>query len=544
MVFALALLIFALFLPPFSLLTGNGDAEELVDKEVCNGVTSSLLRDVPAPPQGLVLLSEPRELRANQQPCGPVDITINLTTQTEDPNNIGFFAYAGGQWQRVAEARLTAEGRAAEGRLEQLPPNLAVLRQVGFDLHVEGWLAPGAALDPDGADLLTVLNPVDFAPVADGSIAGSLSGAPADGAALVPTVRADSDEETLAVETILATEAVRQRHIDELVSLVLTNDLDGLELDYGPLDPGLRTDFTTFVTGLAQQLHEAGKVLNIVLPLPEGSGPDLSTGAYDYQSLGELADFLKLTAEMDPSLYRQRMTEVLSFATETARVPPSKLLLVISPYSVEKGPQGLRPVTLREALTRAGFPTVEAENPSLLASGSTVTLVGKRIDPESTASGVAWSDADLAVRFTYAEGGNQFTYWLENFYSLGFKLDLVQRFRLAGVAVLDASDDERLGDVWQALRDFSETGAPTLLKPNPQSLVAEWWVDGQPLPEGQGPRVRWTAPSEAGNHEVVLIVSDGVVRLGSRITVQVAEAQPTPTPEEGATGTPTPTATP
>ena len=111
--------------------------------------------------------------------------------------------------------------------------------------------------------------------------------------------------------------------------------------------------------------------------------------------------------------------------------------------------------------------------------------------------------------------------WIENALSVPFKLDLVDRFDLGGIAVDDVSDSVGANDIWPVISEFLDTGQASLAKANGSLLVPSWQADGGNLESGEEGSVTWVAPDEPGTYNVTLIVSDGVMRVAQRIALTV-----------------------
>jgi hypothetical protein len=546
-VFILALLVFALFLPPLELLNDDDESSPEVIATVCDGVTQEIADDIPTVPPGLTAESPLRLLSAETEPCGPLNIGLNLNSQTDDGTGLGFYTFAESSYRKLADATLTEDGTVAEGQLEVLPENVIVLRRTASTVRVEGFLPSGLSPDPAAQGVIGVVAVESYTPGQAGSIAGSPPTLTVEGAEVIPVVRADNQAEVDAVDALLQSDVDTDAHIEALRVQVVDNNLAGIELDYGCLSTSLSSDLTNLVLGINTAIGEDRR-LSIVVPGPD-SCPNF--GAYNLQELGEIVDFIKLMPVRDQTTYRQDMAQILS--TAVAVVPRQKLLLVIPTLSTFRGPDGvIQLVSEQEALARAAVPTLNSgDQPA--APGDELTFIGRRVDPASGASALSWSDSDLAVKFSYEDEGT-FTYWIENSFSIAFKLDLAARFQIAGVAVENASDDPVLADAWTPIGTFVENSAPTLVKPNPASFALEWRVDGQVQEGESSPTFVWAAvavaatgcvaPVEPGQHCVTLVVADGDIRVGGEVLVTVEEAGAEG--EEGVEGetSPTPTATP
>ena len=136
------------------------------------------------------------------------------------------------------------------------------------------------------------------------------------------------------------------------------------------------------------------------------------------------------------------------------------------------------------------------------------------------------------MTFSYRVGEEETrTVWVENEFSAGFKLEAVQAFRLAGLAVDDASEAAGAGVILPAVDALVRGGQTLLQRPSPDNLKPEWTASGGSVEAGgTGGAVTWVAPSEGGTYEIALLVSDGVSRVGRRLSLDV-EATATPTPE-------------
>jgi spore germination protein YaaH len=241
-----------------------------------------------------------------------------------------------------------------------------------------------------------------------------------------------------------------------------------------------------------------------------------NTGPYDWPALAQAADNIELAAEPDQSLYHARMEEVLEFLTQ--QVDSTKLLVVVSPYSHEKGGEGIQALLLSQALGLAS--TLVARTEGDIKPEDAVTIVGPNIYEDEGASGLYWDEEALAVTFSYPGEGGARTVWIENSFSVAFKMDLVRRFRLGGVAVDDVSLSAAGPDIWRPIQELADSGNVTLVRPNGSLLRPHWEASGGALDGQAEGAVVWKAPA-AGSYDVTLVVSDGVVRVGQRLALEV-----------------------
>jgi hypothetical protein len=175
-----------------------------------------------------------------------------------------------------------------------------------------------------------------------------------------------------------------------------------------------------------------------------------------------------------------------------------------------------------------------------------VKAVAVNLAQSEGATDLRWSDDAAALSFSYGEPDKK-TVYIENVFSVGFKLELVQAYALGGVSVSDGSAGTDVANVWPALNQLVESGTVTLVRPNGDSLVPRWEApDGGDLDAAAGTGIIWRA-GEAGSYLLRMLISDGEKRFGREMTIEVrAKPQQNPTPlvTFGPEPTPTPSPTP
>jgi hypothetical protein len=150
-----------------------------------------------------------------------------------------------------------------------------------------------------------------------------------------------------------------------------------------------------------------------------------------------------------------------------------------------------------------------------------VPLLAQNLAVSEGASGMTWDAVARAVTFSYPGRGGKRTIWIANRFSSSFRLELAQRYDLGGVVVTDVSTESGGADVLVPIRQLADTGDLDLSTPNEDLFAPVWTATTGVLSATSGDSVTWTAPAEAGPAEIVLIVSDGVVRVGQRVTLDV-----------------------
>ena len=500
-----------------------------------------------APPEGYELVTKLFEYSekagAKADPNFDIRVLLPLTTPTNDSSNLSFYRYMEEtkNWEPITAAVLDSQGKQVSATLTEAPKLMAVLRRNTPGGQLVAYLGHNNTLHPDAANKVTLVHTIDFAPAADGSLAGEPSTVkPGTSYDWYPTVTANASTKgaVAIVDGILVNAQSRSNHVQQITKKATDLNLKGIDIAYLDLTVNQRNSFSLFVSELAASLHAQNRRLTLTLPTPLKVADRIDEGAYDYAELGRAADLIKLTPYRDQGTYRLAMPDILAHLT--ASIPASKLVLSVTPYATEKGASGISTMKITDAMSIATKLTIRSDS---VQTSSNVDVYGVNIDRTENLSGVRWHPEVACVTFTYKEpgGAGNRTIWIENVFSVGFKLEFVSQYKLGGVAVEDASDNQFLGNIWPAIIPFASSGQTTLLQPNPEDLKPVWRASkGQLEDTGKG-FAHWVTPAEPGTYTIFLQLSDGVARFENKADVNV-KARETRTPST--TGTPQAGATP
>jgi Glycosyl hydrolases family 18 len=489
-----------------------------------------------AAPDGYEFVTKIYQYNTNKKIAAGNDVLIQLplSKATTDARNLGFFHYVtqSQAWEPVTAAQL--DGAQVAATLHDTPDLIAVLRRNSPAGSVVAYLphaTPSAPVElhPDAVGKITMLHTRDFQPGADGGVTGDLSAVKADSSfEFIPTVSANADLKgsVAIVSSLLASSALRTAHVQAITKLVDDKALAGIDIAYQDLALTDRTSFTLFVNELAQQMHARNKKLTLTLPPPIKTADRIDEGAYDWGELGNSADVLQMTPYRDQGRYRADIPEILTYLT--GKVQATKLILTVSPYATEKAPDGIRTMTITDAMNIATKLSIRAGADGKLTTNSVVSIVGVNVNKEDGRSGVTWDTASATVAFTYENNGGR-TVWLENFFSIGFKLEFISQYKLGGVGIEDASKNTYLGNIWTALVPFITSGQPVLMQPNSNDLQPAWNASKGTIQDSTKGAIKWNTPADAGTYTVTLTLSDGVSKFQSEIPANV-QAKDTKTP--------------
>ncbi|HEY7296277.1 MAG TPA: glycosyl hydrolase family 18 protein [Dehalococcoidia bacterium] len=507
----------------------------------CGGASAHAVADcsakAPTPPQGYSYASGYCVMGQSYDQYSGQNVSLQVKlTDRSSPRGLSIYSYDGGKWTRLAPAEVISGGTAAQNTTAmRLPRSFAVLRRIGGDFQVLGELPQNTFASPDATQIISDAVPFTYTPAADGSLNGGPVNVP-QGApyGVMPAITAQGSTEAQNVNGILADATRRSTHIDRIAAEADKGNYDGIELDYPAVDAAFKSNFSDFVQALATKLHASNRKLVLRLPLPRKDASGWNSGPFEWDKLGKSADLLIMSVERDQSIYRTRVPEAVKYLTSL--VDPHRLLLEITPLSEERAESGsLRALTTVEALSIAGQITVR--DPDKVVTGSQVTVSADNINREG-GGGLSWTPQGV-VSFSYKAPDGQRTVWIENVFSVGYKLEIVSTYHLGGVAVDNASADPAVTNIWPAIEQFQASGTPVLQQPNPQTLRPSWQADGKPIADaGNRAVIVWTAPDTPGQHALSVIVSDGTMRVINSTPVDVRAGAP------GASGTPAGSATP
>jgi hypothetical protein len=538
----LALVIVAVFVFS-SVLGGGGDSTDTGGSggttQIAPGIKGRLAA-IPTLPPGLTAVSRYLEFEIEKAGTG-ADISLPLQEAVSDTTGLGFYTYQSNRWQRVLDVKLTNDNSlcpCGQGDFQPLPSNLAILKVTSRAYMVGASLPTGSTVNV-GAGKLDIVTPRDYTPIADGTIQGTPTQVTHDtGTLIIPTVVGSSTDTASVVNDIIKSDSLRATHVQQISSLVQNNNLDGIDLEYSSVDADNATQFTAFVQAAATELHRINKKLVLTLPPPTAQ-----RSAYEWDKLGDAVDYIKILPIADPVAYWQTMPDSLGRLSD--QVPMSKVLLVVSPFAIQGTGDTSQPIGYLRAMVLASSAVVrEPTDPEDIKPNVDVKLVAKNLDESEGATALRWDEDALAVSFSLG-GTDHERIYIENSYSVGFKLELVQAYALGGLVVADGSGTSDVADIWPKVRELIDSATLTLRRPNDAMLQAAWQApDGGTLQADPGATAATWTPQTEGEQRVVLVVSDGDRRFGQAVKIQVGQTEKTPTPSPLATFAPTETATP
>jgi hypothetical protein len=519
----LAALIAVLILPPVSILDRGGETTT-----TANGIEIRARGSMPGLPSGLEAASALYDIKAPAGIAGPATLTVRLSEAQEDARSLAFYTHDRGQWRRLGGVAPAEGGRAAKGEVGAVPANIAVLRRTGYARALSVIVAPGETPDPaSGAPGVVSVLGATPSSTDDGLKLSDAVSAGLEGRYLGITTSGSGD--AAAVNRILGDPTSIRRHVDAIAAAAQATRARGVHIDYAAVEPSRRAALSSFIVQLAPRLRADGRGTVVTVPTPPGSDP----GAYDWPALIAAADAIWLRGPTDPATYYDQLETALRVRRD-AGIDFGKVSLVVDRRSRERAGDSMQPLSLHDALALAS--TLRLRQEQGIGAGDAVTVSGVNIDEDAGNSGLRWDERARAVSFAYAGRGGPRTVWIENRFSLAFRLDLARRYGL-GVVVESAGTDAALPDVWNTVLEYAEEADVTLELPYGPYLRPTWRAAQGAIEAGDRGAAVWRAPQQPGLYDITLVVSDGVVFIGQQLGLRVAAATPTPTPPATATAT-------
>jgi len=227
---------------------------------------------------------------------------------------------------------------------------------------------------------------------------------------IIPILSNEQHRQPLA--DIIGDPTRRERHVNDIVNLVLENNYDGISINYENLEAQDKNNFTTFMEELADSLHYNGKLLAVHLHA-KTSEPGTWGGpqAQDWSALGAVCDQMKImaydyswsTSTAGPIAPYNWVNQVLEHAVDL--IPREKIYLGIPLY---------------------GYDWVDS-----MGEGLTYTQARERASKFHAQ--IRWSDEYRTNYYDYYDHGVRHDVYFANARSTEQRLELAKDYSIGGV---------------------------------------------------------------------------------------------------------------
>ena len=226
---------------------------------------------------------------------------------------------------------------------------------------------------------------------------------------------------------------LREKLINNIITIVMAYDLDGINLDFENMYEKDKNMYSRLVIELAPRLKELGKVLSVDVTAPDGS-PEWSL-CYDRNVIGEIADYIVFMGYDQNGI--SSPTEGTTAGCDWVEANIKKFL-------------GQEEVAANKIILGTPFYTrvwIE-ENGKLNSKVMDMKDIYSSL-PAGTK--VEWDDSLKQNYAEYKKEGKTYKIWIEDNESIKCKLNLVNNYSLAGAAYWEKDRDT--DDIWDIVSE-------------------------------------------------------------------------------------------
>lgn len=466
--------------------------------------------------------------------------SVSLPAPAGKERTVDLYGWDGSAWAFVPHTQ--KDGQMTSARmalpvavtlLETAPPATAA---IGADLQPQGAL-PAVVLP-----YLTEVTVGRLMLAADGALTGEVAELTTGGyQQLLQVSNVGAIIDQAAITQLLGDTALADQHIAAIVAQ--SDAYNGVNLDYQAIPAGVRDNFTSFVSRLANALHAEGKSLIVTVDTPAQTNlGDWDSAGQDWAAIGEIADAVYVQMPLNPSVYHEEGQAQKLIDWAVTQIERQKLTLVVTAYAVDTIGTVYRTVDNDQAL--ASFGELNITEGAEEVEPETAVEVGLA----GTASALEWDSDSLMYKYTYEENGQTHTVWLSNEAALSRQVNAARSYNVRGISVTGMGTGGAQGDGYvAALEGYVNNGAA----PEVAGAAISWTVQntaGDVVASSSGDALiyRWDGSAEPGTYVINAEFAQGnsVAKLGSieivvaKLDEEVAESPPTP----AATAAPAPTA--
>ncbi len=222
------------------------------------------------------------------------------------------------------------------------------------------------------------------------------------------------------IDTVLKDPDLRARAISNLAATIKKNNLDGVNIDFEMVPADDKNNLTIFMKELAARLKPQGSIVSMDVFPKENEANDVSV-AYDYAELSKYVDKIMLMAydnhgtwsDAGPIADISWDERCLKYALQF--IPKNKLYLGIGGYGYDWSSKGAESLDY-QAITNLA---------------------------EKFNAPILWDDKTKSPHLSYnGTDGVSHQVWFENSQSIGYKLDLMNKYDIAGIALWKLSEED------------------------------------------------------------------------------------------------------
>lgn len=513
-------------------------------------------------PGYLALMTDIYEVEATGTVPQVVNLTVNLPRDVNNTDLIDMYGwYEEGGW-RYLPSRLVDDGSGTRYQFSQVtdvPQRVGLFQAQPVDPVIASTLSMGETVSSETGRLLNILQPIGMQPALPTTPQRTLVGNPVAGFEVganyrvLPVIRNYTDPratDPATVVELLNSAELTTEHIEQLTTFASAGGYQGVFIDYRDLPADQREVFSRFIEQLASRLDRLNLRLGVIVPAAQNIEGVWETGAYDWRSLGQVADYLQIDLSRDPTTFSpgpDRMVEAM-LRWAVGEVSRYKLLGGLTARSIQERGGSFTSVGYTEALSPLGNVDLDVA----LSQGGTVepgSPIRIELDGLDALPGVDTTIQSPFINYLSDDGSLISTMWLTTGEALRFRMERFSPFHLGGVAFDDLLASGIADGVYEEIVSY-KVQIPGSSQPA-EELVLNWRIesaDGRiaEFTTGFNEDIVVTVDAPDGNYAVnVDVVGGGIssTRGGAPVAVFAPTATPTPLPTATPLPTPTPTPT-
>lgn len=227
---------------------------------------------------------------------------------------------------------------------------------------------------------------------------------------------------------------IREKLINNIVNLVLTYNLDGINIDFENMSMDDKDMFSRFIIELAPRLKEYGKVLSVDVTAPDGS--ENWSMCYDRNKIGKVADYVIFMAYDQNGISSPK--EGTTAGADWVEVNIKKFIGKQEEVSAEKLILGM------PFYTRLW----KEENGKITSNVVSMKYIDSKI-PSNVEK--KWNEDLKQYYVEYEQNGVTYKMWLEEEESIKAKFALMKEYNLAGAAYWQK--DFEKASIWDVIAE-------------------------------------------------------------------------------------------
>ena len=234
-----------------------------------------------------------------------------------------------------------------------------------------------------------------------------------------------------SMSNILSTFETRANLIDNIINQLVKIDVDGIYIDFEDMYKDDKDNFSRFLIELAPRLREIGMTLSVLLTAPDGS--DTWSLCYDRNLIGKVSDYV---------IFMGYDENTGSSKTAGTVAGANWVELNIKKFLGQEG------IDKDKIIIAIPFYTRLWQETDGNLTSQVVNMKDVNIPDDAK---VEWDDNLKQTYIEYKRDNTVYKMWIEDEKSISAKLDLVQKYNIAGAGFWEK--DREKDNIWEIVEE-------------------------------------------------------------------------------------------